>query len=407
MFLRPVHLPRRKPRSGKHLFRLFATGALVVSASAAAGPAAAQVPRPAAERSSPALKFDIPAGPLDEALRTYEAVTGLALDVTLPPDVLSMMQSPGVAGVMDPRRALDRLLEGTSLGVRTESDGRLVVDVAAVRESVEVTGRMPGVTSPKLTEPLRDIPQTITVIPRAVMEAQAATTLRDVLRNVAGITFQAGEGGVPAGDQLSIRGFSARTDMFVDGVRDFGGYSRDSFNMEQVEVAKGPTSAIAGRGSTGGAINQVSKAPTDAPVLDATFGAGSASYQRSTIDINQPVKDSPIPGLAVRLNAMWTDTDVPNRDYVSSERWGIAPSVALGLGGRTRATISYFKLAQDNLPEYGLPWVPANTNPALEAYANGAPLLTSPTSTVSCPATTRRRTPTSSPATSRTTSGPA
>ena len=80
------------------------------------------------------------------------------------------------------------------------------------------------------------------------MDEQGATTLRDVLRNVAGITFQAGEGGVPAGDQLSIRGFSARTDMFIDGVRDFGGYSRDSFNMEQVEVAKGPTSSLAGRG---------------------------------------------------------------------------------------------------------------------------------------------------------------
>ena len=108
------------------------------------------------------------------------------------------------------------------------------------------------------------------------MEEQGATTLRDVLRNVAGITFQAGEGGVPAGDQLSIRGFSARTDIFVDGVRDFGGYSRDSFNLEQVEVAKGPASSLAGRGSTGGAINLVSKAPHLTPIADATIGVGTA-----------------------------------------------------------------------------------------------------------------------------------
>ena len=70
---------------------------------------------------------------------------------------------------------------------------------------------------------------------------------------------------------------------------------------------------------------------------------------------------------------MWTDSDVPNRDVVTSERWGIAPSLALGVGSPTRATVSYFQLKQDNIPEYGLPWVPVNTNPELEAYSNGAP----------------------------------
>ena len=76
-----------------------------------------------------------------------------------------------------------------------------------------------------------------------MIEEQGATTLRDVLRNVTGISIQAGEGGVPAGDNLTIRGFSARTDIFVDGVRDFGGYSRDPYNVEQVEVTKGPASS--------------------------------------------------------------------------------------------------------------------------------------------------------------------
>ena len=243
-----------------------------------------------------------------------------------------MMYSPGVSGVFAPQEALTALLDGTSLAFHMTAPGSIAIEVRGVRESVEVHGSLPRIDSPKLTEPLRDIPQTITVIPRSVIEEQGATTLRDVLRNVAGITFQAGEGGVPAGDQLSIRGFSARTDMFVDGVRDFGGYSRDSFNMEQVEVAKGPTSALAGRGSTGGAINQVSKAPVAAPVLDVTLGAGNVGYQRSTIDINQPIEQSPVPGTAIRLNAMWNDSDVPNRDVVTSERWGIAPSLALGVG---------------------------------------------------------------------------
>ena len=90
--------------------------------------------------------------------------------------------------------------------------------------TVDVTTAKPNVvlTSPKYTEPLRDTPQTITVIPESVIQAQGATTLRDVLKNVTGISIQAGEGGVPSGDNLSIRGFNARTDIFVDGIRDTG-----------------------------------------------------------------------------------------------------------------------------------------------------------------------------------------
>ena len=134
----------------------------------------------------------------------------------------------------------------------------------ALRETVEVTASLAKPASPKYTEPLRDIPQTITVVPQAMIGEQVATNLRDVLRNVTGISIQAGEGGVPAGDNLSIRGFSARTDVFIDGVRDFGGYSRDPYNVEQVEVAKGPSSAYGGRGSTGGSVNLASKFPTAA-----------------------------------------------------------------------------------------------------------------------------------------------
>src|SRR4029453_746829 len=146
-----------------------------------------------------------------------------------------------------------------------------------VSESVEVTGRASTaiISSPKYTTPVRDIPQTINILPSTLLAEQGASTLRDALRNVTGITFQAGEGGTPAGDQMTIRGFSARTDMFVDGVRDSGGYSRDTFNLEQIEVAKGPSSAIAGRGSTGASINMVSKAPRLSPGYSATAEGGN------------------------------------------------------------------------------------------------------------------------------------
>ncbi len=363
-------LPRKRKR-GK--YRLFTTSALVISAALAAKPASASPQaNGAVQRPSDAVRVDVAAGQLDVVFESFANATGVTFDLRIPADTVAMMHSPGVSGVLSLDDALTRLLDGTSLAFR-RTGNIVIIEVRRLSESVQVTGRAPGLSTPKLTEPLRDVPQTITVIPQAVMQEQGATTLRDVLRNVAGITFQAGEGGVPAGDQLSIRGFSARTDMFVDGVRDFGGYSRDAFNMEQVEVAKGPTSSLAGRGSTGGAINQVSKSPGLAPIAEATIGGGNASYQRTTVDLNQPLAELPVPGSSFRVNAMWTDSGVPNRDRVESSRWGVAPSIGFGSGTRTRATLSYYKLKQDNVPEYGLPWVPANTNPDLEAYANGRP----------------------------------
>jgi catecholate siderophore receptor len=245
---------------------------------------------------------------------------------------------------------------------------------------VQGQGRSPykpeSVSSPKYTEPLLDIPQSITVIPQAVISEQGATTLRDILRNVPGISMQAGEGGVPAGDNLSIRGFNARTDLFVDGVRDFGGYSRDAFNLQQVEVVKGPASSNTGRGSTGGSVNLVSKTPSLAPSYNGSLGIGTDDYYRTTLDVNQPLapkSEDWIGGTALRLNAMWQENDTPDRDSVSNERWGVAPSLAFGLGTPTRLTLSYFHLQQDNMPDYGIPWVPANTNAALAAYSDKAP----------------------------------
>src|SRR6185436_8402420 len=139
------------------------------------------------------------------------------------------------------------------------------------------------VASPKYTQSLLETPQTITVIPDEVFLEQGATTLRDVLRNTPGITFQAGEGGggLP-GDNLSMRGFSASNDVTVDGIREVGAYTRDSFTLEQVEVFKGPTSATAGRGSTGGSINLVTKTPKPEPFRRATAAIGSDGYQRLT-----------------------------------------------------------------------------------------------------------------------------
>jgi catecholate siderophore receptor len=323
---------------------------------------------PSSRQDPPVRRFEIAAGPLAEVIGRFAELTGFEVRIADP--VIGTVQSAGVAGLYTAEQALERLLQGTSVTYRFTDATAVTLTLANTSEFVQVT--LPRASaSPKLPEPLRDVPQTVNVITSAVMAEQGATTLREVLRNVPGITFQAGEGGVPAGDQLTIRGFSARTDIFVDGVRDFGGYTRDSFNLEQVEVIKGPSSGVSGRGSTGGSINQVSKMPGLTPSYDVTLGGGTGDYLRTTLDVNQPIEA--LPGTAVRLNAMWTDTGVPGRDLVESERWGIAPSIAVGLGSSTRAALSYFHLGQDNLPEYGIPWVPVNTNPELAAYAGGRP----------------------------------
>jgi len=221
--------------------------------------------------------------------------------------------------------------------------------------------------SPKFTKPIRDIPQTLTVVPEELIREQNATSLRDVLRNVPGISMQAGEGGGgPAGDNLSIRGFAARSDIFVDGIRDTagGGYSRDPFNLEQVEVAKGPASTNAGRGSTGGSINLSSKTPKLDNRYDLMLSGGTDDLYRGTFDVNQAVPN--LNGVAVRLNGVYHSQDIPGRDFVENERWGIAPSIAIGLGTDTRFTLSYLHLDQDNVPDYGIPFVPrTSVNAAL------------------------------------------
>src|SRR5690606_11994920 len=174
------------------------------------------------------------------------------------------------------------------------------------------------------------------------------------------------EGGVPAGDNLSLRGFSARTDLFIDGVRDFGGYTRDSFNIEQVEVVKCPGSTHSGRGSTGGSINLASKAPRSAVAFrSGTLSVGSADLVRATADLNQPFGEH----AAFRLNAVVHEAGVAGRDAVESQRWGVAPSLGFGLGDSATATLSLFHLEQDNVPDYGHPWVPA-ANTALPGSAD-------------------------------------
>ncbi|HEY8460349.1 MAG TPA: TonB-dependent receptor plug domain-containing protein, partial [Blastocatellia bacterium] len=360
----------------KYLMTVGAMGALLTSAPGAAFAEAPQAARIAPRvleavyggiQAQQTQRFDIPPGPLETVLAAFQKMT--ELQVLVPDEKLRAIQSPGVSGVYSPERALAQILSGTGVAYKFSGPKIVTLTLEGVAASVEVLGRiMPS--SPKYTEPLRDTPQTITIIPRNVIEEQGATTLRDVLRNVPGLTMTAGEGGVPAGDNLTLRGFSARNDIFIDGTRDLGPQSRDPFNLEQVEVVKGPGSAFTGRGSAGGSINLVSKAPTVNRFFSGAISGGSDATKRFTGDINLPIKDR----VAFRLNLLAHDSGVAGRDVVENQRWGVAPSVLFGLGTRTRLTVSYFYLGQDNIPDYGIPWVTATHNVLADLRDQPAPV---------------------------------
>lgn len=245
--------------------------------------------------------------------------------------------------------------------VKTEGDGTALPQLVVQADGTKKLYKPENLTRQKYTVPLRDVPQTVTVIPAEVMREQGASNLRDVLRNVPGISMQAGEGGGgPSGDNLAIRGFAARSDIFVDGFRDSagGGYARDPFNFEQVEVAKGPASTNSGRGSTGGSINIATKTARLGNAYGGALTAGTDEFYRATLDVNQEIPG--LAGSAIRLNGLLHTQDIAGRDGVSQERWGIAPTISFGLGTDTRFTLSYMHLSQDNIPDYGLPWVPRN-----------------------------------------------
>jgi len=226
------------------------------------------------------------------------------------------------------------------------------------------------VASPKFTQSLQDTPQTIQIISRDLFTQQGATTLTDALRNSPGVgTFYVGENGnTNTGDSIFMRGFDTSSSIFVDGVRDVGSISRDVFNTEQVEVSKGPAGTDNGRSAPTGSINMVSKQANLHDAVSGTVSVGSDSQQRASADWNQSLGATS----ALRLNAMWQDSDQPGRDHVNNSRWGIAPSLAFGLGTNTRYILNLLYVDQQNVPDGGVPtlglpgWTP---QPTLEPLA--------------------------------------
>jgi catecholate siderophore receptor len=302
----------------------------------------------------PVRRFHIVPGPLTEALDAYKEQSGVSLKLELTPDQIAGFKTRGVAGLMTSDAALRELLAGTGLSFQFAGTDAVSVGLRHA-EWVDVTSNVPdSVAMTKFTESLIDTPQTLEVVPQFVLHDQQNHSLTDAIRNVPGISIAAGESGAQ-GDNLTIRGFTARNDIFLDGIRDFGSYYRDSFNYEQVEVLEGPAGVQFGRGSTGGVINQESKVPAADKFENIQVQFGTDLTRRITADFNEPLPDL-ANGSAFRLNAMATEGGVAGRPYAENRRFGVAPSISFGLNSPTRLTISYFHFTESDTPDYGLPW---------------------------------------------------
>ena len=256
--------------------------------------------------------------------RTAALLTSLTAAATLAPMCAFADEVPGVAGPSSE------------------------VVVTAQQTNVE---QHPLDLSTTVSKSVQDTPQVVNVVPQELIQQQHITTLEQGLRDVPGITVAIGEGGTLAGDQFRIRGQDASSDIYIDGLRDFGVYTRDSFDYQEIQVLKGPSGSMFGRGTTGGAINTVSKTPTlgrDFVNVDGTVGNGN--YYRGTVDANHEINAT----TAVRLNLMANSTGVVGRDKVDSDRWGLAAAIGFGLGADKSFTLNYLHQQDDRIPDYGL-----------------------------------------------------
>lgn len=238
-------------------------------------------------------------------------------------------------------------------------EGSLVLPTVDVQGSAPANTLQRSAPVGRLPGSVQDTPQVINVIPREVLEQQNVTTLEQALRNVPGITASIGEGnGGVSGDQFRIRGFNAQNDIYVDGLRDFGAYQRDAFTYEDVAVLKGPSGFALGTGSVGGGVAVNTRLPHLGNSYSATATGGMGPFARGTIDINQQIGET----TALRLNLMGQSSEVIGRDNVDSRKWGIAPSIAFGLGTDLTLSLHYQHYQYNNATDVGVPIIARSGN---------------------------------------------
>ncbi len=217
--------------------------------------------------------------------------------------------------------------------------------------------------SSKFPEPLLNTPKSITVLSKEVLQDKNITSLREVGRSTAGVTLGTGEGGNAFGDRFFIRGFDARNDVFIDGIRDPAVSIRENFFTEQIEILRGPASSYAGRGTAGGAINIVTKQAGDRNFYNAETTFGTDHTKRVTLDVNQVIS----PTFSVRTGGMFQDANVAGRNYVTDDRWGGFISTKYTPTNDIKITTNYVHTDLSGLPDFGVAWYRQGNVPVTEA----------------------------------------
>jgi catecholate siderophore receptor len=326
-----------------------------------------------------AFRFDIAPGPLDGALAAFRQVTGVSvtLGASLETTVDSL-HSPGVRGTFSASQALARLLDGTGLAHRHSGANAYAIDVRPVSESVEVRATLPdagagSTTATRTLTPLRDVPQSVTVITRNTIADQSMQSMTDVVRYVPGVGMGQGEGNR---DTPILRGNGTTADFFVDGVRDDVQYFRDLYNVERVEALKGPNAMIFGRGGAGGVINRATRQADWNTVREFSLQGGSHDNRRLSFDLGRPLGT-----FSARVTGMYENSN-SYRDQVGVERYGFNPTAAFTLGRSTMIRAGYERFHDDRTADRG---VPSFGNRPVETSAStffGDPDLSNSTVTV-------------------------
>ena len=305
--------------------------------------------RPAAAQS---VLFDISEGPLGTAIARFEATSHVKVVVPHGTPVQTLM-SPGVSGTYGVEQALARLLEGTKLGFRATAYGVYAIELRLAPETVDVSAaliayktNMSATTTKSLTL-LRDIPQTLVVVRRELLVDQKARSVADAVKTVPGVSIAQGEGNR---DQLVIRGFSSKSDFFVNGVRDDQERFRDLYNVESLEVLQGPAAVLFGRGGAGGVVNIVTRTPMRGAPSDFTVDLGSDSRRRATAQLGGPLGARTM----LLISAMGENSGGFRNGYFL-RRYGLNPSVGISVGRATTLAIGFEHLSDRRLADRGIP----------------------------------------------------
>jgi catecholate siderophore receptor len=217
--------------------------------------------------------------------------------------------------------------------------------------------------STRFSEPILNTPRSVTVLTKELLDDKNATSFKEVARTTAGVTLGTGEGGNAFGDRFFIRGFDARNDVFIDGIRDPAVSIRENFFTEQVEILRGPASSYAGRGTTGGAVNIVTKQAGDRNFYEAESTLGTDRTKRITVDINQVIS----PTLSIRMGGLGQDAGIAGRDVVYDNRYGGFGAIKWTPTDNFKVTANYVHTDLKALPDFGVPWDRATNQPAPDA----------------------------------------